>query len=75
MITAVVEAIVAESVERMELPAAPPTVRHADRPRATRVIARMDGSPFPRTVGARRRRVADARPVDADGHVAVAARG
>ena len=45
VITAVVEAIVAESVERMELPAAPPSANSAVD-LADAVIARMDGSPF-----------------------------
>ena len=36
VITAVVEAIVTESVERMELPATPPSVNSRDGPRATR---------------------------------------
>ena len=45
VITAVVEAIITESVERMELPAAPP---NANTPTdfADTVIARMDGSVF-----------------------------
>jgi superfamily II DNA or RNA helicase len=45
VITAVVEAVVTESVERMELPAAPPTANTATD-FADTVIARMDGSPF-----------------------------
>ncbi|MET0459032.1 MAG: SNF2-related protein [Ilumatobacteraceae bacterium] len=49
VISAVVEAIAAESVERLELPAAPPTVRTA-RDMSDAVIARMDGSPFPAPV-------------------------
>jgi SNF2-related domain/SNF2 Helicase protein/Helicase conserved C-terminal domain len=45
VLTAVVEAIVAEGVERMELPAAPPSVLSA-RDVQDAVIAGMDGSPF-----------------------------
>ena len=45
VISAVVEAIVTESVERMELPAAPPSANTATD-FADMVIARMDGSPF-----------------------------
>ena len=45
VINAVVEAIATESVERMELPAAPPTVTSA-RDVSDALIARMDGSPF-----------------------------
>jgi len=43
--TAVVDAIVAECVERMELPAAPPTA-NSPADLADSVIARMDGTPF-----------------------------
>ena len=42
---AVVEVIVTEVVERMELPAAPPTV-HSARDLSDAVVARMDGSSF-----------------------------
>ena len=45
VITAVVEAIVGESVERMELPAPPPSVTSM-RDVSDALIARMDGSPF-----------------------------
>ncbi len=45
VITAVVEAIALESVERMELPAPPPTVTSV-RDVSDAVIARMDGSRF-----------------------------
>ena len=45
VLTAVVEAIVAEGVERMELPAAPPSVI-SPRDVQDAVIAGMDGSPF-----------------------------
>jgi SNF2-related domain/SNF2 Helicase protein/Helicase conserved C-terminal domain len=45
VITAVVEAIARESVERMELPAPPPTVTSV-RDVSDTLIARMDGSPF-----------------------------
>ena len=45
VLTAVVEAIVAEGVERMELPAAPPSVL-SPRDVQDAVIAGMDGSPF-----------------------------
>ena len=45
VVSAVVEAIVTESVERMELPAAPPSANTATD-FADTVIARMDGSPF-----------------------------
>ena len=45
VLTAVVEAIVAEGVERMELPAAPPVVS-SPRDVQDAVIAGMDGSPF-----------------------------
>jgi hypothetical protein len=45
VIAAVVEAIAIESVERMELPAPPPTVTSA-RDVSDALIARMDGSPF-----------------------------
>ncbi|MCU0270137.1 MAG: DEAD/DEAH box helicase, partial [Acidimicrobiales bacterium] len=45
VITAVIEAIVTESVERMELPAAPPSA-NSPTDLADTVIARMDGSPF-----------------------------
>ncbi len=45
VITAVVEAIARESVERMELPAAPPTVTSV-RDMSDALIARMEGSPF-----------------------------
>ena len=45
VLTAVVEAIVAEGVERMELPAAPPVLM-SPRDVQDAVIAGMDGSPF-----------------------------
>ena len=45
VISAVVEAIAVESVERMELPAPPPSVTSA-RDMSDALIARMDGSPF-----------------------------
>ena len=45
VITAVVEAIATESVERMELPAPPPTVKSMKDVNDA-LIARMDGSPF-----------------------------
>ena len=45
MITAVVEAIVTESVERMELPAEPPSA-NTPTDLGDAVIARMDGRPF-----------------------------
>ena len=45
VITAVVEAIAIESVERMDLPAPPPTVTSAGDVKDT-LIARMDGSRF-----------------------------
>ncbi len=45
VITAVVEAIATESVERMELPAAPPIVTSV-KDLSDALIARMDGSPF-----------------------------
>ena len=45
VITAVVEAIATESVERMELPAPPPTVKSMTDV-SDALIARMDGSPF-----------------------------
>jgi hypothetical protein len=45
VITAVIEAIVAESVERIDLPAPPPTVRSVSDVNEA-LIARMDGSPF-----------------------------
>ncbi len=45
VLTAVVEAIVAEGVERLDLPAAPPSVR-SPRDLQDAVIAGMDGSPF-----------------------------
>ncbi|MGI9052618.1 MAG: DEAD/DEAH box helicase [Ilumatobacteraceae bacterium] len=45
VLTAVVAAIVAEGVERMVLPAAPPSVR-SPRDLQDAVIAGMDGSPF-----------------------------
>jgi hypothetical protein len=45
VITAVVEAIATESVERMELPAAPPAVTSV-RDVTDALIARMNGSPF-----------------------------
>ena len=66
VLTAVVEAIVAESVERMELPAAPPTVR-SPRDMQDAVIAGMDGSPFQ----APKRLIDDACPTPSSaGHVA-----
>jgi len=45
LLTAVIEAIVSEAVERMELPAPPPAVNTANDV-GEAVIARMDGSPF-----------------------------
>jgi hypothetical protein len=45
VITAVVEAIVIESVERMELPAEPPTA-NSPTDLGDALIARMDGTPF-----------------------------
>jgi superfamily II DNA or RNA helicase len=45
VITAVVEAIVAEAIERMDLPASPPTANTAIDLNDT-IIARMDGSGF-----------------------------
>ena len=45
VITAVVEAIVAEAIERMELPASPPTANTPTDLNDT-IIARMDGTPF-----------------------------
>ncbi|MEY2400906.1 MAG: hypothetical protein QOJ08_1017, partial [Ilumatobacteraceae bacterium] len=50
VITAAVEAIMVESVERTELPAPPPTAKSAIDLDDS-VIARMDGSPFPANVG------------------------
>jgi hypothetical protein len=49
VITAAVEAIMAESVERTELPAPPPSAKSAIDLEDT-VIARMDGSSFPANV-------------------------
>jgi len=45
VITAVVEAIMAESAERVELPAQPPSA-HSPRDLADTMVARMDGAPF-----------------------------
>ncbi len=45
VIAAAVEAIVTESIERMELPASPPSAK-SPTDLADTVVARMDGSPF-----------------------------
>ncbi|MEI8238578.1 MAG: DEAD/DEAH box helicase [Actinomycetota bacterium] len=45
VIAAVIEAIVAEAIERMELPASPPTANTPTDLNDT-IIARMDGTPF-----------------------------
>ncbi|MGH9134703.1 MAG: SNF2-related protein [Ilumatobacteraceae bacterium] len=50
VITAVVETIVTESVERMELPASPPSA-NTPTDLIDTVIARMDGSPFRANAG------------------------
>ena len=71
VITAVVEAIAIESVERMELPAPPPTVTSA-RDVSDALIARMDGSPFRAPRCACRRRVETPRGLDAHRDVSVA---
>ena len=45
VITAVVETIMTEAVERVELPAQPPSA-HSPRDLADTMVARMDGAPF-----------------------------